>query len=441
MLKRDIVLLLTGSMASAVFSLGTQIVLARTFGAGARGVLALALLIPMILNMLCGLGQESVNATFAGLYKDKRNALFVQSWITSVLAGVVSFVVLSAFFFWLPIERGEFAQVGPFKVWASMLLTPCAVTASVLVALVRGVGQTARAALFGSAQAVALFICTLVFVVGLNMGLDGAVLVWSLAPLISVFLSLRVLRHHVSFRPREFSGALLRQSLGFGLTASMANFAMYLTYRSNQGILGYMVSVEQLGLYVVAVSLAERLRMLPDAISSAFLSRLANEFDARRGQVPMVFRCTLLLMLAGFFVAGLLGIPAIPLLFGREFTHAVPSFLILLPGIALLGGDSVLCSALMALGKPKYAMWTSWLALLLNVGANLALIPILGIAGAALASTIAYAASAVVMAWCYLHEVRLPASVFVPTTADFRFLSATLRSIIAAGLRRVRSAA
>jgi Na+-driven multidrug efflux pump len=95
----------------------------------------------------------------------------------------------------------------------------------------------------------------------------------------------------------------------------------------------------------------------------------------------------------------------------------------------------------MALGKPKYAMWTSWLALALNVGANFALIPVLGILGAALASTIAYAASAVAVVWCYLHETKLPAREMVPTAADLRFLAVTVRSIILAGLRRVRGAA
>jgi Na+-driven multidrug efflux pump len=65
----------------------------------------------------------------------------------------------------------------------------------------------------------------------------------------------------------------------------------------------------------------------------------------------------------------------------------------LLPGIVLISGTRVLANDISARGRPELNMYTAWLILIINIVANLLLIPHFGIEGAAIASTIAYTAN------------------------------------------------
>lgn len=423
MLKRDITCTFGGSVVSTVLALGTQIALARALGPAQRGILAMALLIPMVLSVFCGLGQDTVNATFSGLYPDQRRSLFLHSLLLAIAAGSASMVALCAFYFWLPIPRGEYDQVTPDLVWLSTLYVPCYIFSMSFSALLRGVGRIATAAVYGSIAAAALLVLTLVWVCRLHGGLTAALLTTSLTPLVLAIGCVWELRGIATLRPRYISVELLRRSLGFGLLTSLANFAILLTYRANQAILGYLGTAEEIGIFVVALGLAERLRVLPNAITTAFLPRLANEFAQRRDQVPRVYRYTLLITLLGALGAAVLGAPAIVVLFGREFIGAIMPFLLLLPGVVMLAGDSVLSSALLARGKPKYAMWTSWFTLAASIVLNLLLIPPLGIAGAALASTVAYCMCASVTLYLYMRVTETPLREMAPRWADVSYLS------------------
>jgi O-antigen/teichoic acid export membrane protein len=96
----------------------------------------------------------------------------------------------------------------------------------------------------------------------------------------------------------------------------------------------------------------------------------------------------------------LLAGPAVGLLFGAEFLPSVPAFRILAAAMVFLGVGTMLSNYLAATGFPWFAVH-AWLgATVLNVALNLVLIPAAGIAGAALASLVCYAAVLVAL-WLY----------------------------------------
>lgn len=159
----------------------------------------------------------------------------------------------------------------------------------------------------------------------------------------------------------------VQKSLGFGTQVGLATFAGFLVYRVDQGILAYVVPAGQVGLYIIAVGLAEKLRLLPTSIATAFLPRLANELTSRQSQVPMVFRLTMVISVVSMLIAGVLGAPAILLVFGTDYSGSILPFLFLLPGIATLGGASVLSSDLTAREKPKYSIWTGYTVLTVDI--------------------------------------------------------------------------
>ena len=429
MLKRDITATIAGNLAGAILSLGSAVILARVLGPANRGLLGLALLIPTIVATFCILGQNMVNATFAGLYKDKRSSLFQQSLIIALFGTVVSILVICAFYFWLPIRRGQFDQLSHEIVWLTCLVAPILLLSTMAISLVRGVGKIATAAGIHIARSAALLSLLLIFLVWWGFGLKVALVLTALNPLVVIILSVWVLRDYVTLRPSMFSGWLFKKSLGFGAQVSLATFAGFLVYRVDQGILAYMVSAEQVGLYIVAVALAEQLKLLPNSISSAFLPRLANDISTRQSQVPMVFRCTMIVSAGSMLLVGILGAPVVLVLFGWDYSGAIPSFLLLLPGIAALGGASVLSSDLAAREKPKYSVWTGYSVLTVNIALNICLIPFMGIAGAALASTISYILACCMAILFYQRESRVPLKEMIPRSKDVMYVLSGLVSV------------
>jgi O-antigen/teichoic acid export membrane protein len=422
MLKREIAVTFAGSLAATAVGLGTTIVFARVLGRDGQGLLALALFVPSILATFCPFGMDAVNATFGGLHKEQRRGLFLQSVLVSLFSGVISVVVIGAFFFWLPVERGQFGRLPSEVVWLSCLATPLTVLSGTLSSLVRGVGRITTSAVLGVVTPAATLVLALALLVGLRYGLTAALVAAIAGQAVNAGISVWILRDYATLRPSQFSWALLKKSLGLGWQISVATLGSFLIYRVNQGILGYEATADQIGLFVVAVGLAERLRMVPNSLGLAFLPRLANELATRQGQVPAVFRYSVLVSVASMAAVGVAGVPAILLFFGWAYAGSILPFLIMLPGVAALGGASVMASDLLTRGKPKYDIMICYSVLACNVVLNVLLIPILGITGAALTSSISYGMALVLWVGFYRYESKVPLANLVPRGADVAYV-------------------
>jgi O-antigen/teichoic acid export membrane protein len=291
-----------------------------------------------------------------------------------------------------------------------------------MITLVRGVGRIKTAALIHVVQYATFLVLLAIFLAWYTGGLKTATVLWVLNPLVGVALSVWVLRDYVTLRPSRFSPWLFKKSLIFGSQISLATVAGFLVYRVDQGMLAYMVPVDQLGLYVVAVALAERLRLLPDSIGTAFLPRLSNEIADRQSQVPVVFRYTTIVSTVSMLLAAIIGSPAILIIFGKDYYAMLPSFLLLLPGIAALGGASILAGDLASRQKPKYSMLIGYAMLAATIVLNLILIPFMGIAGAALVSSISYIAACILWLICYRRESKVPIKEMIPRWEDCVYL-------------------
>ena len=436
MLKRDIIATFTANTVGLFLSLVTSIIIARALGPAERGLLGLALLVPSLMVSFCTVGQPTVNIIFAGLYKDKQSSLFQQSLIFTLFGSVISTIAIYAFYFWLPIQKGLFGQLGTDIVRISCLFAPVLMLHGLMTSLLRGVGRTTTAAVIYIVQTSVFLLLLVIFLIWLGGRLKTALALTALNPLVTVVLSIVLLRDCATLRWSKFSVWLLKKSLRFGAQISIASLAGFLIYRIDQGILAYMVPASQVGLYIVAVALAEQVRLLPNSIAVAFLPRLTNELSDRQAQVPMVFRCTVVVSIGSMLLAGILGIPAIMVFYGRAYWQSIPSFLLLLPGIASLGGSSILASDLASREKPQYSVWISYVSLIVNIILNFVLIPSIGIAGAAVASSIAYTLDGILWLASYKYVSGTPLREMIPQLKDTRDILSVIISMIRQAMHR-----
>ena len=113
---------------------------------------------------------------------------------------------------------------------------------------------------------------------------------------------------------------------------------------------------------------------------------------------------------------------AITWLFGGQFEPAVTPLMLLMPGVVAVSAARVLGSYMFSQGKVIYNTYTTFIALGVTLVLDLALIPVLGINGAALASSIAYAVSLLATLWFYrrLTGARIGGAL-VPRLSDGRY--------------------
>ena len=179
----------------------------------------------------------------------------------------------------------------------------------------------------------------------------------------------------------------------YGVAQIAAVAPALLNAQLDQLVLSQTVPSADLGRYAVAVSLTLVPVPLTSAIGNVAFPRLA----AQRTVTMETFRLQRLAVLAaaGLSAAMLAPLAAVaywlvPLVFGPAYVGAVPLLWLLTPGAVFLACGKVTGDLLRGRNRPIVVAWAQGLAAVFTVILLFALLPVLGVAAAAIASTIAY---------------------------------------------------
>jgi O-antigen/teichoic acid export membrane protein len=200
--------------------------------------------------------------------------------------------------------------------------------------------------------------------------------------------------------PGHSKASLVRPLATYGAAQIAALTPAALNAQLDQLVLSQTVAPADLGRYAIAVSLTLLPIPLVAAIGNVAFPRLA----ARRVATEATRR---LQMIAVFSSAGLtacilvpLALVAywlVPLVFGEAYRGAVPLLWILTPGAVFLGCGQVVGDLLRGRNHPNVVAWAQGLAAIFTVALLIALLPVVGVAGAAIASTVAYGIALAIM--------------------------------------------
>lgn len=374
--------------------------LARLLGPDGRGVYSLLLLLPSTLFAIGQLGLPSALTFFAGAGRSLGSLLAAAIGLGAVLAGVLLVACLLA----LPALQPVLFDAAPLQLLqVAALALPIQLSASFFGSILWG-RQLVRA----YSRVLAVQSIGWLLAVGGLVGIAGLGVPGALASylLITGGGALAVVGLAVRERSRERivdtaigtsrepigAGTLL----GYGLRLYPAGLTTFLSYRADLFLLSALLGdAGAIGLYALAVSLAEISFQVPDSVATVFYPRVAgSEVAAANRMAPSMARFTLLLTAIG-------AVALIPLVWLAirivlpAFEGSLLPFLVLLPGTVALGLSKVLSGYISGLGRPGPVSVIAATGLGVNLILNLLLIPPLGITGAALASMTSYAAHAV----------------------------------------------
>lgn len=211
----------------------------------------------------------------------------------------------------------------------------------------------------------------------------------SVADLVLWFI---LLQSVVGERPRlGISLPIFKAEMAYGSLAWASSLFAYLHYRADQIMIKSYLGSSDLGVYTVAVTIAELLFLFPTSISNALYGRLYNlaQGDDGRALISRTLRVALAICLVLCLVA-VGGSFLIPVVYGKAYAAGTSLMLILLPGVFFACAPKILSPWFFSSGRPKIHFWITLICLAINIALNAALIPRLGSSGAALASTVSY---------------------------------------------------
>lgn len=214
----------------------------------------------------------------------------------------------------------------------------------------------------------------------------------------------------------------LRAVLAFSIPAYASNIVQFLNYRLDLFIVNAIVGIQAVGIYALAVSVAQLLWLLSQAAASVLLPTVAAGIDsphenARRS--AQAARLVLYVSVAAAALLAVLGRFFIPALYGDAFRDSLEPFLLLLPGVAGFTIATVLAAHIAASGRPSINLLSAVAGLTVTLALDVTLIPTIGIRGAAIASSASYLTSAVVTIAVFVWMTGLsPRALLAPTRAD-----------------------
>jgi O-antigen/teichoic acid export membrane protein len=359
------------------------IILARKLGPEEYGIFAAAAALGGILSLFITLGFPTLLTREVAANPLEGSKLTVQFLF---IEGLSALLVLCAL---LPIARIlGFEGRGLIICYLVILAEICRSAKTTIRSVLRGKGwfrsETISVALERSVVAILAIavlwlsgnlILVLVTLILLRI-IDILGLLYYLSRKVSIWSPVNLNRIQQSFR----------RSLPFAVTGIL----VIIYYQIDLIMLKALAPTEQVGFYSVAFRVMEIFSALPRVIFAVVFTRFAQCYVNEPKKLPKeIYKATRLLVMVVvpiLVVAGFIQENLVEALYGETFFPATQSLAILLPTISMSMFGGLVAQALNATANEKCLPFIGATTVMINLGSNAILIPLMGPVGAAIAT-------------------------------------------------------
>lgn len=414
-------------------SFGITSVIARTLGAEGKGVYELAILLPIILQWVFNLGVTTASTYYVAhgdydVTAATRGNITLSLWI-SVFGLLVGFMI--AYFGGAYIFPG----VPRFILLLSLSSLPLLYFRINLNAILQGIQDFRAYSIVELIPSVVTLTLMLLLMLFSTLTLVGVVSAFVAGNAAAAIVVIALLKQRSNSSSPLFSLSIdsdyLRQMLNYGWKSQLNIISVYLLLRIDVLLINLLgAGAASVGIYSIAVLLADRVWLISGFTARVILPRIASTegVDADRTKLSLtIARYTFWFSLAISLGLILLGKWFIVLVYGADFQSAISALLALLPGVILFNFGVVLGADISGRGHPDVTARQGGIALLINVIANLILIPHYDYIGAGFATTLAYGYYGVIHVILFNRMTHTHWwQVCLPTADDQRYLGQLL---------------
>jgi O-antigen/teichoic acid export membrane protein len=378
-----------------VIGMTISVLLARGLGREGVGVITLAMLLPGMISTFLSLGIPTAGVFFLGRGEYPLRDIF-HAQLAAVLVQATVGVALG-FGVILGLRQILFSDVPVRLLCLALGMIPLILIRGTLVALFQGLREFAVYNLAFLVTQVVQLLVVVVLIWGLRWGPPGALVASMAAEGATVILCLMLLVRRCGFSLRDLFHPrhlpYLRQGLRYGFLSHLVQIFGFFNQRSDRFLLNSFLAAEQVGIYKIGCTIAERLRLLPRTMSAILMPHIASlrhlDGEARRRELtPIIARHVFWLSLGCGTVMFVLARPLILLLYGVPFANAARVLQVVMPGVVFGVLGVILHSDIAGRGRPGLNALICGIAMVVNIGANVYLIPRYAMTGAAFAATL-----------------------------------------------------
>lgn len=392
MIVRKSVLTFVLQVCQVAALVGVNVIVTRTTGPTGKGIFTLMSLLVTLGTAITGLGISWAAIYFIGRRTLPMREVAATLLTSSLVSAAVSMVGLGAGF--QLFRDTYFAAVSDQQLVVTLAIVPVVQVTNAMASMILATNRPIQFASVSLVQWVITLALQTALALAGRLDTTTALVAWCVGATVAVIVGLRLVSMHVRLR-LGLHRKVLRELLGFGLKGYLANLLTFFNYRLDSLIVNGLLGVASVGIYSVAVAVAEVIWNVAGALSIVMFPHISSleRVEANR-LTPVVSRNVWFVTLVAVVGMAVIGRWLIEFVFGPVMLAAVTPLLLLLPGVVALSGAKILSSYLSGIGRPIYATWIAAGSLALTVALDLALIPRFGISGAAAASSVVYTVSA-----------------------------------------------
>lgn len=366
------------------------IVIARIYLPEGYGAFKLVLLANTLALNLTNLGLQIANTYFVG--KDTSRLPQAHSVSISLLF-LFTFVLFGLIMIGGDtVRRLFFKEIPSPYLLIAIGLLPFSLYYAVWTGILIGLGRIVLLALFNfiyqCLQNIAFIILLLLF----RPPLIAIIIAWAVIQILAVLAMLYVLLRKLGGGIAPLNLSLMKNYVKFGFTAYFGNVASTLFTRVDTLIVSNLFGNAGVGLYSLAVTLAEKVWLIAASMEKASYSPIIGaKRDEALFLIQKVLRNTLFLSLLFAIFIFLVAPILIPLLYGQKFLDSIPILRILSLSAIFFAGSRILAIYFTGYkGKPIIPSTIAWFMFALNSGLCYELSRKYGLIGASASMAISY---------------------------------------------------
>lgn len=399
---KNILVTLSGKGIYVVCGLVSGMITARWLGPHDRGVLAIVMAIPATVWMFTNFGINQANVYYLGKRKYSLSAVVSNTLVLSLSSGIIItlFLWITKDFFALKLIKA----VDPLYLLLAIISIPVLVLKNSYGGILRSLEKFVFMNLIQSSRSLlglAVVVCVLVY---LEKGLIALLIVIIFLNHLEAFFTL--LRVNVISRFKfAFNISLSKDVFRFGIKSYFQNMIGFLHNRIDLFMIAYFLVPAQIAFYDISVIVGEMLFFLPQSITFVILPKLVKLNDEEKAQVVaqtgrIAFALTVVLSVG----LVLFGERLIELVYGKNYGEAFLPLCFMLPGLILSCSNSVIVPYYTSRHKQKVTIVVSIISLISNIILNFYMIPLYGIIGAAISTSITYSLFSLVLLSLFYYE-------------------------------------
>ena len=365
---------------SLIFTFLIGVIISRVYGANGKGEITLLLLIPTLISVYASFSIGEGFLYFIGknkISKTKFDELLIKT-IVYFLPILIIIYLLTYFF----INRYTYYFL------PQLFLIIALFYSTILKFSIRGVLNFSK---YNIAQIVEpLFI--IVFLIALvYLKIDIKILLWAYA--ISYTLLNFYLYYFIKKKLKEEQNNITFKTIfNYSYKVHFFRILNFTEAKFDILIIGYFLAISEVGIYSIAVSITLIFQsIIQTSISTVLLPTLVkSKYDEQISVTQNYFKLSLSLAFLFLVFLIIIGKFFILKVYGEEFSTAYLPMIILLIGALIKSPTACINSFFKSTGKPEELYKTSIYSVIINIILCYILIPIYGIVGAAISSSVSY---------------------------------------------------